>query len=86
MDHLLKARICDIAGDLAGIVLEHNEWPEILTYSQCAIQVKKVIKFRLSVLYISHVLLQVYLQWWQYFDPIKSTSHLVEFLYHYNRM
>lgn len=39
MDHSLKARICDIAGDLAGIVLEHNEWPEILTYSQGAVQV-----------------------------------------------
>ena len=38
-DPSLKARICDIIGDLSGLVLECNEWPEILSYSQNAIQV-----------------------------------------------
>lgn len=38
-DPTLKARICDIVGDLSGVIMECNEWPEILTYSQSSIQV-----------------------------------------------
>jgi hypothetical protein len=42
-DTSLRARICDIVGDLAGEIMECNEWPEILSYSQSSIQVKNII-------------------------------------------
>ena len=42
-DPTLKARICDIVGDLSGVVMECNEWPEILTYSQGSIQVRRYV-------------------------------------------
>jgi hypothetical protein len=38
-DAVLRARICDIVGDLAGTILQPQDWPEIMSYSQGAIQV-----------------------------------------------
>lgn len=37
-DIYLKARICDIIGELAGYVLEPSEWPEIIPYTYGIIQ------------------------------------------------
>ncbi len=36
-DPTIKARICDVVGDLAGLVSDDTEWPEVLVYSQNAI-------------------------------------------------
>ena len=36
----LKASICNIVGEFAGIVLEPAEWPEILSFAYGCIQVE----------------------------------------------
>lgn len=53
-DASLRARICDIVGDLSGEIMECNEWPEILSYSQLSIQVKNFFTKFLQKLSNSH--------------------------------
>ena len=36
-DASLKARICDVVGDLSNLISNHDEWPDVLRYSQSAI-------------------------------------------------
>jgi hypothetical protein len=40
----LKSRICDIIGELAGYILEPQDWPEIIPYTYSIIQVIEKIK------------------------------------------
>ena len=41
-DASLRSSICDIAGELAGYVLEENQWPEIITFAYKNLQVSIV--------------------------------------------
>ncbi len=38
-DPYLKARICDIIGELAAFIVHAGDWPEILPYTHSSIQV-----------------------------------------------